>query len=162
MLEAFATGAVGFAAYLAAVLVLLRGAPRMAPSILVTATAPVVYVAILAASVAVASGRVLFWPLSASYWFLTVSFLMAFGAIHKSISLRILLDLLDCPGRCDRYDAILRRCVEYESYRARLEIIESDGLATREATGFRLTPKGRRIAAIAHGCQRLFKIEHSG
>jgi hypothetical protein len=115
--------------------------------------------------VGVAAGlgqRVLFWPLSASYWFLTLCFLMAFGAIYKSISLRILLDLLDRPNRSESGEAILKRYVQHESYRDRLRILVTDGLATREHAGFQLTRKGRRIAATARAVQRLFRIERSG
>ncbi len=89
-------------------------------------------------------------------------FLMAFGGIYKSISLRILLDLLNRPNRCDRYETILNRYVERESYQGRLRILIGDGLATRVPAGFQLTRKGRRIAAAAHALQRLFKIGTSG
>ena len=127
----------------------------------VTATSVGIYLAMVG-TVAGLGRRVLFWPLSASYWFLAFCFLMAFGAIYKSISLRILLDLLDRPNRSESYEAILERYVQHESYQDRLGILVADGLATREHAAFQLTRKGRRIAATAHAVQRLFKIERSG
>lgn len=154
-------GGAGFLAYLAAILVLLRLVDRMSPALVVTGTALVVYLGMLA----VAAGLerpVLFWRMSAAYWFLTGSFLMMFGAIYKSISLRILLDLLDQPSWSDRHQAILDRYVERESYEERLRILAKDGLATRSPAGFQLTPKGRRLAAAVKRCQDLFRIAQSG
>jgi hypothetical protein len=159
--HALLAGALGFGAYAAAVAVLLRAIHRWSPALVVTTTSVGAYLA----TVGVAAGmgrRVLFWPLSASYWFLALCFLMAFGAIYKSISLRILLDLLDRPDRSESYEAIHKRYVQHESYQDRLQILLAEGLATRECAGFQLTRKGRRLAAIAHAVQRFFGIERSG
>lgn len=146
---------------MAVVLVLLKRLNRMAPAFVVTASSLVVYVTM----VLVAAGLgwpVRFWPVSATYWFLALCFLTAFGAIYKSISLRILLDLLNRPNRSERFEAILDRYVQRESYQARLSILVADGLATQETAGFQLTPKGRRIAALVRALQTLFRIERSG
>ncbi len=159
--QALVAGALGFGAYVAAVVILLRALSRWTPVLIVTAASIGMYLAMLGAAAGLAR-RVLFWPLSASYWFLALCFLMAFGAIYKSISLRILLDLLDRPNRSDSYKAVLERYVEQESYHDRLAILLAHGLATREPGGFRLTRKGRRTAAAIHAVQRFFKIERSG
>ena len=45
--------------------------------------------------------------MSIVFWFATLLFLMAFGALYKSVSLRILLDLLDRPGHAGLYSAVL-------------------------------------------------------
>lgn len=159
--HALVAGALGFGAYLAAVVVLLRTLARWTPTLIVTATSVGTYLAV----VGVAGGigrRVPFWPLSASYWFLTLCFAMAFGAIYKSISLRILLDLLHRPGRSDTHEAILKRYVQQESYHERVRILVANGMATRERTGFQLTRKGRRLAAAVHTVQMFFRIERSG
>jgi len=133
----------------------------MAPALAVMTGSVVVYVTMLLDAAGL--GRaVRFWPVSATYWFLALCFLTAFGAIYKSISLRILLDLLNRPDRSERLEAILDRYVRRESYQARLSILVADGLATQETAGFRLTPKGRRIAALVRALQRFFRIERSG
>ena len=132
--EVLTTGGLGFVAYLTVVLVLVRVLNRMAPALVVTASSLVVYVTMLL--VAARLGRaVRFWPVSATYWFLALCFLTAFGAIYKSISLRILLDLLNRPDRSERLEAILDRYVRRESYQARLSILVADGLTTQETAG---------------------------
>lgn len=161
MREAFTTGMIGFAAYLFVVVILLRALNGVAASVVVTVTSVIAYVGILAAAV-VARPQVWFWPLSASYWFLTLCFLMVFGAIYKSISLRILLDLSQRPQRADRYDAILSRYIEGESFQDRLRVMLAAGLATRGSRGLQLTTKGRRLAAAVSRLQTLYKIERSG
>jgi hypothetical protein len=105
---------------------------------------------------------ILFWPLFASYSLLSLTFLLAFGAVYKSISLRILSDLLQRPERSDDYQAILARFIEDESYGARLSLLVSEGLAEREDSRFRLTPKGWRLAKVVSSVQRFFAIRSSG
>lgn len=154
-------GMIGFAVYLLLVLVALRALRRVAASAIVTGAAVVTYVGLVA--VAGASGTaVRFWPLSASYWFPSLCFLMVFGAIYKSISLRILSDLIDRPACADRYDAVLGRCIEGDSYPNRLQVMADAGLAVRGASDLCLTPKGRRLAASVARLQALYKIERSG
>ncbi len=153
-------GAAGFAAYVGTVLLMLRVSNRTTPALVVTTSALAVYVTMIVA--ASLDRTVLFWPMSAMYWFLSACFLMGFGAIHKSISLRILLDLLNQPGRADRYEGILTRYVQQESYQRRLGILEEAGFAIRGAAGYEVTPKGRRLAATVDALQSIFKIECSG
>ena len=161
MKQALSFGVAGFTAYVGTVLVMLRVSHRTTPALVVTASSLVVYVTMIA--VAASLGRpVLFWPASATYWFLAACFLMGFGAIYKSISLRILLDLLNRPGRADRYEGILNRYVQEESYQRRLSVLQEAGLAIRGAAGYEVTPKGRRLAAVVDALQRLFRIESSG
>src|SRR5262245_14626887 len=155
---ALGLGVAGFAAYVAVALVLLRVSRRTSPALLVTTTGLAVYGMVLVA-VAVPGRAVLFWPVSAAYWFFTLIFLMAFGAIYKSISLRILLDLFHQPGRADRYDTILNRYVQQESYHHRLHLLIQGELARRGPAGCEVTPKGRRLAAIVEALQGVFKIE---
>ncbi len=159
--QALETGVLGFAAYFAAVLMLLRTLNRQEPALVVTATSVAAYVAMLVGATGLGQ-KILFWPVSVTYWFLALCFLMVFGAIYKSVSLRIVFDLYKQPNRSDRYEAILDRYVQRESYQDRLRILVVDGLATREPTGLQLTPKGHGIAAVAHALQRFFQIEHSG
>ena len=160
MVYALLTGALGFVGYFAFVLVALRALRRSSPAVIATASSIVVYIVMLAA-VAAGGRPVLFWPVSATYWFLALSFLMVFGAIYKSVSLRILLYLLNQPSRADHYAMILARYVETESYQDRLHILIEGGLATRGATGFQLSPMGRRIAFTILAVQTLYRIEHS-
>jgi hypothetical protein len=156
-----ALGAIGFLAYLAVVLLLMRLARNVAPAVLVVGTAALMS-AVTVMGAMLVSKVVLVWPLMACYWLLALGFLLAFGAVYKSVSLRIIGDLVGRPSRSDRYEAILERYIEEESYRSRLAVLLGEGLAVREGSGFRLTDQGRRIARVVDGVQRLFNIRHSG
>jgi hypothetical protein len=150
----------GFVCYLGVSMLLLRRSSA-SPAVVVTLAALAMYPATLAATLLL--GRTIgFWPFSAAYWFLSLIFLMVFGAVYKSISLRILLDLLERPGRSDEYAAVMQRYVSEESFERRLLVMLDAGLAARGADGFRLTEKGRRISSIVRRVQAVFAIEASG
>jgi hypothetical protein len=159
--EGILAGGVGFLAYLALVSVLLRLSDRRSPAAIVMVASVLGYVGTLVIDLLL-GGPVRFWSMSATYWFLSLSFLMVFGAIYKSISLRILLHLLNQPGRSDRYQAVLDRYVKEESYQRRLEVMVANGLATRESLGLQLTTRGHRIASLARAVQVLANIRRSG
>ena len=150
----------GFASYLGVSMVLLRRSSA-SPAAVVTLAALAMYPATLAVTLLL--GRtVAFWPFSAAYWFLSLVFLMVFGAVYKSISLRILLDLLERPGRSDNYAGVMQRYVNEESFKRRLLVMLDAGLTARDADGFQLTEKGRRISSVVRRVQAVFAIETSG
>jgi hypothetical protein len=130
-------GAAGFAGYLALIMAALR----------ITSRPPAVVVV---------------WTVSVVYWFAVISFLMGFGALYKSISLRILADLLERAHRAERYEAILRRYIHTDSFHDRLRVIVSSEFAKEDAGRYALTAKGKRLVQAAHALQRLFRIEKSG
>ncbi len=161
MTEAFFSGVCGFTAYLVLTACLLRLLQRKAPALVVITASILVYLAILVV-VMLSDWVVMFWYLTATYWFLVLCFLVMFGAVYKSISLRILFDLLNRPARSDLYARILERYIRQESYMSRLQVMMSDGLAVQLPAGFQLTEKGYRIAAIVHAIQQAFNIQRSG
>jgi len=161
MWTALLFGGLGFLLYLACVVIMLRIACAAGPSRIVIGAAVIVGIATVVGALVVRP-VILFWPLFASYSLLSLTFLLAFGAVYKSISLRILGDLLQRPERSDDYQGILARYVEGESYRARLSLLASEGLAEREGSRFRLTPKGWRLAKAVSNLQRFFAIRSSG
>jgi hypothetical protein len=153
-------GLAGFALYVGALAAILRR-PWALPSHAATATALSAYAIALAAALA---GRhaVNFWSLSIFFWFPTLVFLMGFGAVYKSISLRILLRLLERPGHAEDYAAVLARYVTDESFESRLKVMEANGFAQFTPGGYALTEKGRRLAQTIDWLQRLFAIKQSG
>jgi hypothetical protein len=161
MWTALLFGGLGFLLYLACVVIMLRIACAAGPSRIVIGAAVIVGIATVVGALVVRP-VILFWPLFASYSLLSLTFLLVFGAVYKSISLRILGDLLQRPERSDDYQGILARYIEEESYRARLSLLVSEGLADREGAGFRLTPKGGRVAKAVSNLQRFFAIRSSG
>ena len=118
------------------------------------------YVVLVAA--AVVGRNVNFWVVSIVFWFPTLAFLMGFGAVYKSISLRILLDLLLRPGHAEAYSAILARYVAAESFESRLDVMLKNDFAVLTSAGYSLTDKGRRLAGMVSTLQRLFAIQRSG
>jgi hypothetical protein len=156
-----ALGALAFAVYLGLALVAVRVARGTSPAALVVGLLPLGWA--LGPAAALSGGEaLLFWPFSATYAFLSLSFLLAFGAVYKSVSLRILADLLSRPGRADRYDTVVSRYLVAESYRGRVEILTDQGFATRGPAGLRLTRKGWRLAHGVRAIQTAWKIERSG
>ena len=160
-IQGFGAGLGGFAAYILAAVVIIRVLRVISPAVLVLAAAWIVYGAMLIL-LPMVGAVVHFWATSITYWFLTLCFLMAFGAIYKSVSLRVLRDLLKTEGRSQSHDAILARYIREESYQRRLALLESEGFALRQPEGYVLTPKGNRLAGVAHVIQRVFRIERSG
>jgi hypothetical protein len=161
MFSAMLAAVGGFAGYLVLVLLALRIAAATPPAVVVIFAAFAAYMG-MAVMVTVVSPPFLFWATSAVYWFLAICFLMVFGAVYKSISLRILAELSMRPGGSDDYQAILGRYVHRESFQGRVRILIADGMATDSGSGLVLTPKGRRIAGPVAALQRLFRIERSG
>jgi hypothetical protein len=160
MNHAFVFGAAGALVWLAAVLVLLRVSKR-SPALIVIASAGVVYVALLAISPAFFH-RLAFWPFSAAYGFLTLCGLMLFGALYKSVSLRMLGDLSKTAGHALPEQELLARYIEEDSFGRRVAILLEQGHAERIAEGLALSSKGRRIAAAIDRLQQAFAIRASG
>jgi hypothetical protein len=160
MISAFVLAGAGVLLWLATVLVLLR-IMRRSPALIVIGAAALVYVVLLIAAAAM-PGRVAFWPLSAAYGFVTLCGLMAFGALYKSVSLRMLGDLSKVAGHAMPEQELLARYIEEDSFGRRVAILLEQGHAERTADGLRLSPKGRRIAAAIHLFQRAFAIRASG
>ena len=112
--------------YLAASSIILRQG-TVSPAVAAVGTAVLVYAgAVVGASF---SRNANFWIVSVAFWFPSLVFLMCFGAVYKSVSLRILLDLRARPGEMDRYSAVLARYVMTESFESRLHVMDENGLA---------------------------------
>lgn len=151
----------GFVAYVLSLTVLLRLVRGAGPTLVVLAAA--IAIGVLAIAVSAGLGqRVNFWGFAASYGFFTLTFLMGFGAIYKSISLRILLDLSNRPGRAELYDRVLDRFIVQESFRNRLAVIEEQQFAARIGGCFALTRRGRRLACAIAMIQKFYRVGRSG
>jgi hypothetical protein len=154
-------GTWGFVVYVAMVAIALRLPWTNSPARATIGLALFAYFMVLAAA-AVLGRNANFWTVSIVFWFPALLFLMGFGAVYKSISFRILLDLLDRPGRTELYSAILARYVATESFENRLAVMQEHGFAVLTSAGFELTDKGRRLAKVISAMQRLFAIQRSG
>ncbi len=161
MATSFLIGGCGFLAYFGIVVMLLRWLRQLAPAVVAVGAAVAVYGSILTLAM-LFDIRLMFWPLSATFWFLAICYLMLFGAMYKSVSLRILCDLLERPGRCERQSAILARYIENESFANRIAVLLASSWGIERQGGIELTDKGRKIAAVVGWVQRQFRIERSG
>ena len=157
----FDLGFLAFLAYFALVLVLLRVNHRRDPAWLVMVALPAAFVAGLVLFV-VLERRFNFWSYATGYSFFSLCFLMAFGAVYKSLSLRILLDLLDKPGRSDSYDNIYKRYLVEDSFQNRLTVIKDKGLVSVSGERYILTARGEALSRRVFALQRLFGISRSG
>ena len=160
MNAAFVLAGAGVLLWLVVVFVLLRVMTR-SPALVVTGSALFVYVFVLIALSAIPV-PLAFWPFSAAYGFLTLSLLMVFGALYKSVSLRMLGDLSKVSGHALPERELLARYIEEDSFGRRVAILLAQGHAERAVDGLRLSVKGRRLAAAVHCLQRAFAIRASG
>lgn len=88
---------------------------------------------------------------------------MLFGAIYKSISLRMMLHLLNKLGKKDSYDTILENYIKNQSYSNRIDILFQKQLIKNSgANSFNLTEKGVKFAKKIALVQRIFSIKESG
>ncbi|WP_376984603.1 hypothetical protein [Bosea sp. R86505] len=157
-------GLAWFACAFLAILAALR-VSRSEPAMLVVATPLAVYVLGLAAAsmTSFADPALNFWIVSIVYWFLVLSFLMAFGAIYKSLSLRMLLSLLEAEARTLDDTELAERYIKQQSFQDRLGVMVDKRLAVIQPDGrVVLTPRGRSIAQLTRRIQNLYRIEKSG
>src|SRR4051794_25502214 len=91
-------GVAGFFNYLIFAIICLRQGRGISPAFLVTAVALVAYIGVLVFSI-LSRTHGNFWVTSVGFWFPTLTFLMGFGALHKSISLGIIRYLLLQPNQ---------------------------------------------------------------
>ena len=156
-----AAGALWFALYAAAVLAGIRGMPQRSPAVIAVGSAILLTAAAFPmATLAPIAGN--FWRDLAVFCFLAICYLMIFGAVYKSVSLRMMLDLLRAPAQRMSAEELFRRSINSESFQARIQVMIAQGLATQSAAGFALTPKGRGIARGTRMLQCLFGIQTSG
>jgi len=154
-------GAGWYLAYAVAVFTFVRSLPALSPAVLSVVGAML----FTAAAFPVASALPVeanFWRVLVVFCFLVICHLMVFGAVYKSISLRMMLDLLTVPGRRLATDEVFSRYIQGESFEARTQVMIAQGLATPSAAGFSLTAKGRRVARTAQVLQQAFDIDTSG
>ena len=131
------------------------------PALLAVGLSFLGYLALLASAM-LAFGTNSFWSISISYWFGCLCFLMVFGAVYKSISLRV-LDQLALSSADRVHEKVLSDAyIKSESFDRRLDVILENGYAEKTVAGYSLLPKGQRLARIVKWFHRIFSIERSG
>jgi hypothetical protein len=155
------SGSAWFVLFLLFMQALVRALPRHSPASIAVGSA------VLFFALSLPLGLLL--PISANYWralalfgFLTIACLMVFGAVYKSISLRMLLELSRAPARRMPASQLLHRYVERESFEARVRTMIDQGLAVEVESGIALTANGRQLAAATQRVQTFYGIDVSG
>jgi hypothetical protein len=164
MMSSFISGLGGIALFvvMSPMLQLLarRTAPRISPVI-------VLAIAFLMAHVitTVLGGALVhpfrYWNAASLFGFGVMSYIYIFGGVYKSISLRILLDLVRRPNYTIEFSDISDRQVP-EIFVERSSILIADGLVVQDDGRFMVTSAGRRLAARVARIRRLFAIGDSG
>lgn len=159
--EGIVQGTIAFCGYVGTLLILLRVFHKVEATFVVLLAALLIYLASAAIFVGL-SYSVNFWIFSTSYWFLVLSFLMAFGAVYKSLSLRMLLTLLEEPTHEHSAESFRNKYIYGVSFNDRLRLIVDQGLAEQVGGRLSLTKHGEKWARRMVTLQRAFGITRSG
>lgn len=161
MAEAIIWGVCGFGFYVTTCLVALRLCRRQTPTALVIGLAPAG--GIVSCIIGLIFDETLkFWGVFATYCFLTICFLMAFGAVYKSISIRMLAELNASHGGRMTMSQLLDGYVQGDSFPHRIQILYDHGFVSPGESALHLTPKGATFARRIMKVQRVFGITESG
>lgn len=151
-----------FMIYLLTIIISLRLFKNISPTIQVCSFPILIYCLGLTVIV-ILKVKILFFLFSSLYWFLTISLLMVFGAVYKSISLRMMLNLLKKPNKAELYEIVLKKDIENKSYLERVNILQKKNwIKPSKNQTFVLTERGRFFAKSIGLLQALFSIKESG
>ena len=137
-----------------------RAMPALSPVVILA------FAAVMAHAVSSLLGAMLihpflYWNAAAIFCFGVMSYIYLFGAVYKSISLRILLDLTRRPARTIEFSDISDRQIP-EIFNERGVILIEGGLVDADGETFVPTPAGQRLAARIARVRRLFAIGDTG
>ena len=102
-----------------------------------------------------------YWSAASIFSFGVMSYIFAFGAVYKSVSLEILLDVAERPARQVPLSDIVERQVP-GIFRGRTKILVDSGLAERTDSFFVATAAGRKLAGRIARLRRAFAIGDTG
>lgn len=137
-----------------------KGRSPIAPVIVLAIAAVVSHVASVLLGVMTVR-QFQYWNAASIFSFGAMLYVFAFGAVYKSVSLEILLDLARRPGRTATLAEIVDRKVP-EIFRGRTEILVSGGQVERAGSCFVVTVAGRAIAGRIAQMRRAFGVGDSG
>ena len=91
-----------------------------------------------------------------------MGFLFYYFSLTKSVSVRILTDLLDSNQKELEYNNLLNSYLTQDSFLNRLDVLLNRNLIVHINNEYTLTKKGRRIASLYIKIQKLFLVKNSG
>lgn len=98
-----------------------------------------------------------YWDTASVFGFFVMAYVFAFGAVYKSVSLDILLNVVDRPGRRAALSEIAERRVP-DLFRGRIGNLVDGGLVERSDSHFAATAAGRNMAGHVGRLRRAFGI----
>jgi hypothetical protein len=102
-----------------------------------------------------------YWNAASIFGFGVMGYVFAFGAVYKSVSLEILLDVAQRPGHTAPLADIVDRLAP-DIFRGRADILVDGGQVERIGTSFAVTAKGRAFADKLARIRRAFAVGDSG
>jgi hypothetical protein len=102
-----------------------------------------------------------YWNAASIFSFGVTLYVFAFGAVYKSVSLELLLDLAQRPGYAATLSEIVDRKVA-DILRGRTEILVDSGQVERAGSCFVVTARGRATAGRVAQIRGAFAIGNSG
>jgi hypothetical protein len=103
-----------------------------------------------------------FWTFAAFYFAGTMAYLFLYAGLYKSLSVRILCDLLRRPQRSLSMEALYADYILADTLVRRLGVLRQLGMVRHTAEGHALTGRGRIIASAFSLFQRLYRIGATG
>ncbi|PJG52343.1 hypothetical protein CVM73_26765 [Bradyrhizobium forestalis] len=98
-----------------------------------------------------------YWDAASVFGFCVMAYVFAFGAVYKSVSLDILLSLVERPGRRAPLSEIAERQVP-DLFRGRIGNLVDGGLVEPVNSNFVATAAGRTMAGQVGRLRRAFGI----
>ena len=102
-----------------------------------------------------------YWDAASIFAFSVMAYIFAFGAVYKSVSLDILMGLVNRPGRTAPLSEVVDRQVP-DLIQGRIRILVDGGLVEQTGTHFAASAEGRNTADRINRLRRLFGIGDTG
>ncbi|MDH2351737.1 hypothetical protein QCM77_15705 [Bradyrhizobium sp. SSUT18] len=102
-----------------------------------------------------------YWDAASIFGFCVMGYVFAFGAAYKSVSLDILLGLVDRPGRTAPLSDVVDRQVP-DLFRGRTKILIDGGLVEQVDSRFAATAAGQTMASRIGRLRQAFGIGNTG
>jgi hypothetical protein len=160
----FAYGLIGVALFVAlapAMVLTAQRASLSTPPATLLALAAIIAHGLMVALGATRVAQFQYWNAASTFAFGVMGYVFAFGAVYKSVSLEILLDVAQRPGHGAPHAEIVDRLVP-DIFRRRADILVDGGQVERIGVSFTITTKGRTSAGKLARIRRAFAVGDSG
>jgi hypothetical protein len=160
----FVYGLIGVALFVALAPAMVSTAQRArlpTPPAILLALAAIIAHGLSVALGAISVAQFQYWNAASIFGFGVMGYVFAFGAVYKSVSLEILLDVAQRPGHTAPLADIVDRLAP-DIFRRRAEILVDGGQVERTGSSFAVTTAGRASAGRLARIRRAFAVGDSG